>query len=121
MAALFFEYPQLPQGVFSKSKARVLRDTNLPIAIAIFAPVTSAVPTVVAFHLMAAMFSSPPPPVRIITSSLATVLILLRHWHVFGYPATTRIQRKNHLTNAEHKNKSYYRTDSSGHKLIPPG
>ena len=85
--------------------------------ITVSAPIMATVPAVVALHSMPAMFSSSPSP--IITSSLATVLILLRNCHFVDYSAT-RIQRKNYLANTEHKNNSYHRT-YSGHKLIPPG
>jgi uncharacterized protein YqfA (UPF0365 family) len=87
----------------------------------------SAVPAVVALHLMAVMFLFTPLPVLIITLALATVLIaatvliVLRGRRFVSCRATTRIQRKNYLTNTEHKNKNYYRTHSSGHKLITPG
>ena len=100
---------------------------NLPIAIIVSSPPMSAMPAVVAFRskavvafdsrLVALMFSSIPLSVRIITSPLATVSIILPGWRFVGCRATARLQSKNCLTNTEHKNKNYYRTDSFGHNL----
>ena len=93
----------------------------ITITIAVFALIIPAVPAIVAVHLMAAMFLSIPPLVHVVVSVLTTVMVLLRDCRFIGCRATTGIQRQHYLTHTEHKNKSDYRTDSSKHKLIPPG
>jgi hypothetical protein len=85
----------------------------------------SAVPAFASLYSIAAKSAPGPPTVPIITSAPASDLNYLPDCRFVGdgptsgRRAATGTQSKNNLANTQHKDESYYRPDSFGHKLIP--